>query len=387
MHDIAGLSPKSLRRVKLAGLVALCVAVLVVGSGIATRLNASKRAVAFANEQAIQTVTVVRPTYSTASGTLKLPGKLEAYYSAPIYARVSGYVHAWYTDIGAHVRKGQVLALIDTPELNQQLDQAKADLADAFAAQTLSQTTARRWTSLLALDAVSKQEAEEKTGDLAAKVALVTAAKANVDRMSDLKEFAHITAPFDGTITKRNIDIGMLVNAGVQSSTQALFTVSDMHKIRVYVSVPQSYSNDIGPGLTASMSVPEYPGRVFQANLDSTSDAISEQSNTLLVEFLADNASGALKPGEYAQVTIRLPASRNIERLPASALIFRAHGLQVATVQPDERIRLKSISIARDLGTQIEVNGGLNSRDEVVDNPPDSIETGDRVRIVAADGS
>jgi RND family efflux transporter MFP subunit len=372
---------------KLAGLIAAGAAGLIVVSGITTRLYADKEAETFSSQQAIQTVGVVTPSFENGSGTLDLPGKLEAFDSAPIYARVPGYVHAWYKDIGARVHKGDVLALIDTPELDQQIDQAKADLASAIAAKKLSQTTAERWNSLLALDAVSKQESEEKAGDLAAKTALANAASAEVDRLEALKTFARITAPFDGIVTNRSVDIGTLVNAGAQSTGAALFTVADEHQVRAYVSVPQTYSAQIKPGLTATMTVPEYPGRTFTATLDSTSDAISEQSDTLLVEFLADNPDGTLKPGEYAQVTLHLPHGGNILRLPASALIFRQAGLQVAAVLPNDHVEMKPITLARDLGPVVEVSGGLGPHDRIIDNPPDSIESGDKVHVKSSTAS
>jgi RND family efflux transporter MFP subunit len=385
MHDEPSpLSRRALLRLRIAGIVAACVAVIIVVSGIIARNLASDRTESFSAEQSIQTVAVVSPVAGVGGRALTLPGKLAAFYSAPIYARVPGYVHAWYKDIGAKVHKGDLLATIDTPELDQQIDQAKADLANAVAGLQLAQTTAQRWQSLLALDAVSKQESEEKTGDLAAKTALVNAAKADLNRLQALKAFARITAPFDGTVTNRTIDIGALVNAGAQSSGTPLFTVADVHQIRVYVSVPQNYSAEIRPGVTGSLKVPEFPGKVFPAVLDSSSGSISEQSDTLLVELLADNSSGVLKPGDYAQVALHVPSGGRDLRVPASALLFREQGLQVAIVLPDNRIRLKSITIARDLGTSVEIGSGLVASDRVVDNPPDSISNGDQVRIATA---
>ncbi len=330
-------------------------------------------------EQTIPTVTTVLASTSHNSNTLVLPGTLQAFYKAPIYARVPGYLRAWYKDIGAPVHKGEVLAVIDTPELDQQIEQAKADLQNAVAARDLSQSTAKRWTSLLTLDAVSKQESEEKTSDLQAKTALVAAAKANLDRLNDLKGFARIVAPFDGTVTNRSVDVGALVNAGSESNGTPLFTVADIHRIRVYVSVPQNYSAEIKPGVTAQLSLPEYPGSTFSATLDGSANAISEKSNALLVEFLADNPQGQLKPGGYAQVSIHVPTQQNVVTIPASALIFDQNGLQVATVGAGDRIRMKHIKIARDLGTEVEIDSGIDRRDRIVDNPPDSIAEGDHV--------
>lgn len=378
--DRSRLSPEFLRRLRIVGIVAACTAAVVVISGITTRLYASRTVANWTADQSIPSVNVAPPVLSNGAGALILPGKLAAFYNAPIYARVPGYLRIWYKDIGAQVRKGDVLGIIDTPELDQQIEQAKADLANAIAAQRLSQSTSKRWSSLLTLDAVSKQEAEEKSSDLAAKTALVAAARANLDRLNDLKSFARITAPFDGTVTNRSVDIGALINAGAESSGSPLFTVADVHRIRIYVSVPQNYSAEIRPGLAATLTLPEYPGRTFSATLDSTSNAIGEQSNALLAEFLADNADGALKPGDYAQVAIHLPQAKNLMSVPASALIFDRHGLQVATVLPNNRVAMKSITIARDLGTTVEVNAGLQPHDLVIDNPLDSIMDGDLVR-------
>jgi RND family efflux transporter MFP subunit len=383
--DSNPLSAGALRRLKLAGIVLAAVAAVIVVSGIVTRLQADRGVRKWTSAQAIQTVSVLSPSFSQSSKTLMLPATLDAFYDAPIYARVPGYLQTWYKDIGARVHKGDVLAVIETPELDQQIEQARGQLANALAGEKLSQTTAQRWTSLLALDAVSKQEEEEKTGDLAVKQAVVTAAEADLDRLQALKSFARITAPFDGTVTSRSVDIGALINAGAGSSGTPLFTVQDVHQMRVYVDVPQDYSAQIRSGLTATLTVPEYPGKVFPATLDSTSRAISDKSNTLLVELLANNPDGALKPGEYARVTLRLPSGGATLEVPASALVFRRRGLQVATVLANDRVLMKSVTIAVDLGTKVEIGTGLSRSDRVIDNPPDSISSGDLVRIAKPD--
>jgi membrane fusion protein, multidrug efflux system len=294
---------------------------------------------------------------------------------------VPGYVHAWYKDIGAHVKKDDVLALVDTPELDQQISQARADVGAARSAEKLSAVTAERWNSLLPLDAVSKQDAEEKTTDLASKTGATNAAQANLGRLMAMKQFARIVAPFDGVVTKRTIDVGALVSPGPASNDVPLFAVSDIHALRVYVSVPQSYSAQIVPGMQVTLTVPEYPGKSFPAKLVSTSNAISMQSSTLLVEFAVDNAAGLLKPGDYTEVSMMLPNGGARLRLPASALMFRAEGLRVATVNADNRIVMKPVSIETDLGIQVIVAAGLNLKDRVVDNPPDSLGNGDRVRV------
>jgi RND family efflux transporter MFP subunit len=294
-------------------------------------------------------------------------------------------VRKWYKDIGAKVHRGDVLAEIDTPELDQQIAQAKADDASAEAARDLSRSTAARWTNLVAVDAVSKQEAEEKTGDFAAKTALVNAAEANVDRLTTMKTFARITAPFDGEVTERTIDIGALVNAGSGAGASALFTIADTHKLRVYVRVPQNYSAQIRPPMTAQLMLPEYPAQTFPATLVSTSNAISDQSNTLLAEFEADNPDGKLKPGAYAQVSVKLPESTHVVSIPSSALLFRSDGLHVATLGSNNRVVLKTVTIGEDLGTDIEISSGLNANDRVIDSPPDSLVNGDTVRVADAD--
>jgi RND family efflux transporter MFP subunit len=366
---------------KRAAIIGSCILGVIVVIGTYARFSQASSVASWTRQDDIPTVALISPVASTKNQSLTFPGTLEAYYDANIYSRVPGYVHAWYKDIGAHVTKGEVLAAIDTPELDQQIAQARADLGNAQAAQKLSALTAQRWQNLLPLDAVSKQDAEEKQEDLESKSSAVRSAQANLDRLNALKGFAKIVAPFDGVVTKRTIDIGALVNAGSPSSpSEPLFTVSDIHVLRLYVNVPQDYSAEIVPGMSVTLSVPEYPGRKFPAHLDSTSNSISAQS-TLLVEFEADNAKGLLKPGDYAQVAIGLPGTGAMLRLPASALMFRATGLEVATLGKDNRIVMKPITIGTDLGTQVIVASGLSPQDRVVNNPPDSLDNADKVRV------
>jgi multidrug efflux system membrane fusion protein len=369
------------RNLRRAAIAASCVAAGIVGLGTYTRLVEASDLKNWTREAEIPTVALIAPTAGAKAQSLILPGTLEAFYDARIYARVPGYVQAWYKDIGARVKKGDLLASIETPELDQQIMQANADLSAAQAAQKLSDLTAKRWESLLPLDAVSKQDVEEKDEDLATKTGAVKAAKANLDRLQAMKDFARITAPFDGVVTRRNIDIGALVSAGPSSSGDPLFAVSDIHALRLYVNVPQTYSSQIVPGMTASLNVPEYPGKVFAAKLVSTANAISAGSSTLLVEFKADNRDGLLKPGDFAQVSMDAPQTTAMLRLPAEALTFRSAGLEVATVDKNDRVVMRRISIATDLGTQVVVGSGLSPTDRVVDNPPDSLANGDKVRI------
>ncbi|MBE7219165.1 MAG: efflux RND transporter periplasmic adaptor subunit [Caulobacteraceae bacterium] len=367
-------------RLKLVGIVAAIVAVLLVVWGLIARRGEVHQAQQWSDAQAIPTVAVVRPQQSQGGRQVTLPGDLAAFNAANIFARTSGYIRAWYDDIGAVVKPGQVLAVLDTPDLDQQVIQARADLASAEANRKLSQSTATRWVDLLKSDAVSKQETDEKTGDLAVKTALVKAAQANLDRLLALKGFARITAPFAGVVTARNANIGDLVTAGA-SGERPLFTVSDVHRIRTYVHVPQNQSADLKPGVQAKLHLPEYPNRTFPATLVSTSGAINDQSGALLVELDSDNPDGALKPGAYAQVEFDLPGSAQVMRLPSSALIFRQQGLQVATLDADDHVHLQHVTIRRDLGPQVEIDGGLAPNARVVDNPPDSLAEGELVRV------
>jgi RND family efflux transporter MFP subunit len=373
---------KPIRWLRPAAFVGVTLAAVTVGAGLLSRSVASQSLRSWTAAEAIPTVSIVHPATEAGRQTLVLPGQVQAFYNAPIHARVSGYLKAWYDDIGAHVRSGQVLALIDTPDLDQQLAQAKADLATAIANQKLAQTTAARWNGLLSQDAVSRQEAEEKNGDLEAKTAVVNAARANVDRLQALESFKRIVAPFDGVVTARTTDVGDLITVGA-ANDPGLFTVSDTHRLRIYVSVPQDFTAAVHAGQTVSLQVPEHPGRTFQATLVSTSDAIGAQSGALLTEAQIDNADGALKPGDYAQVTFSLPVAAGMLRLPANALQFRHQGMTVAVVGSDDRVRLKPVTIARDLGTAVEIATGLSAGDEVIDNPPDSLANGELVRIAA----
>jgi multidrug efflux system membrane fusion protein len=368
---------------KPAGLVAAGLAAVVVVTGLVSRGMASQSLQSWTDATAIPTVSVIRPDANLGAQNLVLPGQVQAFNTAIIRARVDGYLKDWRKDIGAKVAAGEVLAEIDTPELDQQLAQARADLATAQANQQLARTTAARWNGLLAQDAVSRQEAEEKNGDLAAKTALVTAAKANVDRLQALESFKHIIAPFAGLVTARNTDIGALINTG-NPNDPGLFTVADVRRLRIYVSVPQSESAQIHAGETVSLQVPDFPGRTFQATLVSTAGAIGAQSGALLVEAQLDNADGSLKPGDYAQVTFNLPAASGAMSLPASALMFRHEGMAIAVVGPDGRVTMKPVTVARDLGTRVDIATGLAPGDAVVDNPPDSLVSGERVRVAVA---
>jgi RND family efflux transporter MFP subunit len=373
------------RHLKTIGLAALCVAAGVVAFGVVGRVDANQNLKAWTDAQAIPTVKLITLSAETQPGALVLPGDVRAFYDAPIHARVSGYLKRWYTDIGTPVRAGQLLAEIDTPDLDQQLLQAEADLATAVANQHLAEITARRWAGLLAQDAVSRQDADDKNGDLASKTALVAAARANVERLQAFESFKRITAPFDGVVTSRSTDIGALISVGGPSDTP-LFTVTDERRLRIYVRVPQSDTAVVTPGLTATLTVPEHPGRVFAATLAASADAIAPQSGTLLVQLQLDNGAGLLKPGDYAQVRFSLPPDKGTIKTPSSALIFGDTGMSVAVVGSDGRVVIKPVTIARDLGSMVEVSAGLTPADRVIDNPPDSLRPGDTVKIAEATG-
>jgi len=370
---------KKIRRYALIGLlIALALGVWGEISRVLARAALSRETA----ETAIPTVATVTAQPSTVAEDLVLPGAVQAYIEAPIYARTSGYLKSWRTDIGTPVVKGQLLAEIDTPEVDQELSQAQADLATARANESLSKSTNVRWQGLLATESVSKQDADEKSGDAAAKKAAADSAAANVARLQELESFKRVTAPFSGIITARNTDIGALINAG-QNTGAELFRIADIHKLRVYVRVPQAFASVTQPGLAAELRFSEKPGKAFVAKTVRTSNALDPALRTLQVELELDNPGGEILPGAYVEVHFKLPASAAILRLPANTVLFRASGLQVATVDKQQRIKLKSIVQGRDFGSSIEVLSGLAPNEIVVLNPPDSITDGVQVRIVA----
>jgi multidrug efflux system membrane fusion protein len=374
------------RWVKPAGLVAVGLAAIVVIAGVVDRGVAGEDLKTTAAAAALPVVSLVAPAVDVSAEPLTLPADVEANDIATLHARVSGYIKAWNVDIGAHVKAGQVLAAIDTPELDQQLAQARAALATAQAKAAVAKTSADRWTRLLSKNAVSQQETDEKTGDYVEKSADVQAAKAAVDRLQALEAFKRVTSPFDGIVTARNAHVGALVAAG-SASDAGLFTVADVHRLRIYAHVPQAYSAELTPGMEATVTVPEYPGREFKARLASTSGAVGAQSGALLAELLIDNADQSLKPGDYAQAHFKVaPSSGAVLRLPASALMLRQNGLAVGVVDAQGRAHLRPIGIRRDLGTSVEVATGLSAADRVIANPPDSLEDGEKVRVTQPSG-
>jgi RND family efflux transporter MFP subunit len=369
-------------RLKLLGGACAVVAVIVVAIGLYSRFSADKGMKTWTHEQTIPTIGLAK-TEAGGDRALVLPGDVQAYYNAPIHARVSGYLKKWYVDIGTPVKAGQVLADIDTPDLDQQVLQARADLATAQANQQLSSTTADRWKGLVAADAVSKQEADEKFGDLAAKTSLVNSSKANLNRLLALESFKKITAPFAGVVTTRTTDIGQLIAAGTPTDP-ALFTVADQHKLRVYVRAPQNYSALIRSGQTVDLTLPEYPGQTFKATVANQAQSVGVGSGAELIELSLDNADGKIKSGDYAQVTFHLIAPQSTIRLASTALQYRHEGPVVAIVGPDSRVKIRQVVINRDLGSSVEIGAGLSPGDRVVDNPPESLVDGDLVRIAGA---
>ena len=365
---------------KRTGIIAAVAAIAVVGIGIGTRVHSQAQLAAWTHDQSTPTVNVIHAKPSAATTALTLPATLQALQSAPIYARTSGYMRKWFVDIGDTVGRGQLLAVIDAPEVDQQLAAARADLQTARANQQLAATTAARWQAMLGKDAVSKQETDEKVGDLAAKSAVANAARANVGRLQYQQGFTRLTAPFAGVVTSRSTDIGALVTAGSAASAP-LFTVSDVSKIRAFVKVPQAYSAQVHPGMEVQLSLPEYPGRTFKAVMTRSTDAVDTSSGTVLVELLADNGDRALKPGAYSQATFPIGGAGTAVELPASAMIIGKNGTQVAVLDAAGRVRLKTVTIGRDLGDRVQISAGLTPADQVIDNPPDSIQSGDKVQV------
>jgi RND family efflux transporter MFP subunit len=370
------------RKVRRYSLILLIVALILAVWGEVSRVLARSSLGKETAQAAVPTVITISPNRTVLGEELVLPGTVQAYIEAPIYARTSGYLKDWRSDIGTRVTRGQVLGEIETPEVDQQLSQAQADLATARANESLSNSTNARWKGLLATDSVSKQDADEKAGDAAAKKAAADSAGANVARLRELESFKRVVAPFDGVITARNTDIGALINAGQSAGTE-LFRIADTHKLRIYVQVPEAYAALTTPGLEAELHFAEQPRKVFAAKTVRTSNALDPTLRTLQVELELDNAKGEVFPGAYAEVHFKLPASAETLRLPANTVLFRAAGMQVATVDGQKRVKLKSIVVGRDFGNTLEILSGLESDAVVILNPPDSLTDGVLVRIAA----
>ncbi len=378
----AGATRRSLR---IAGVGAAVIAAGVVTLGLMTRETADAQLRDWTEKQAVPVVAVAVPNTRARTTTLELPGRLEAYSQAQIFARVSGYLKNWKADIGTPVKAGQVLAEIDAPDLDQQIMQAQADLTSAQANAVLAEATLGRGQYLIRSGAISKQDLDQRQADFSNRQGLVKSAQANLDRLRVLENYKQIAAPFDGLVTARATDIGALINAGAGGGPP-LFVVSETRKLRVYVNVPQNEVPNVRIGTKAKLSVPEYPGRTFGATVEASAQAVDIASGTTRMQLVVDNSMGELMTGAYATVQLEIGAAARAISVPATALIFDRNGLQVATVGPNDRVVLKAVSIARDFGKDVEIAAGLEANDRVIDSPPDGIEPGDRVRIASAAG-
>jgi membrane fusion protein (multidrug efflux system) len=374
-------SPGSHRKLRIFGLLAVAAAVLIVVTGIRAREDSDTKLREWTDKQAIPSVAVTLPDTKVLDAHLDLPGRLEAYYRAPIFARVSGYLKNWSADIGARVKTGQVIAEIEAPDLDQQLMQAKADLVSQQASAKLSAVTLERRKTLIPSNFVSMQEIDERTADLSNKNAAVNSSQANVDRLEALSSYKKITVPFDGIVTARNTDVGALISAG-GTQGPAMFVISDIKKLRVYVNVPQNYVPSIKIGAKAVITLPEYPNRTFLATVEASSQSVDVASGTTRMQLGLDNSSGELMPGGYANVRLALAGDSVPLHIPASALIFDQNGLRVATVGSDDKVLFKKVTIARDLGRNIELSSGLTPDDRVIVTPADGIANGDPVHVV-----
>jgi RND family efflux transporter MFP subunit len=378
-------TPK-LRRLLLVGIILLGSAGAIAAHGLITRAQSNENLVQWTNAHAVPTVALAKLEHGDANRTLTLPGNIQPYNKASLYARVSGYLKSWNKDIGAQVKAGEVLASIDAPDLDQQLAQGRATLASAKANHDIAAITANRNDTLLRKQIVAQQLADQTAADAAAKEAVLDANEANVRQLEAMQSFKQIVAPFDGVVTARNTDIGALINAGTTAG-QELFEVSDLHRVRIYVQVPQAFSADLRPGLKATFEMPQYPGQKFDATLVTMSNAMNAMSRSMLVQLQADNSDGKLFGGTYCQVEFQIPGDPNMVRIPATALIPVNRGVQVAVLGDSNKVVLKSIQLGRDFGDSVEATAGLDPQDQVIDSPPETLRSGDAVQLTAMTAS
>ncbi|MGA7841136.1 MAG: efflux RND transporter periplasmic adaptor subunit [Candidatus Acidiferrales bacterium] len=369
----------------LIAIIAALVIIAIVVAGVVPRVRAKNELKKETDVLAVPEVGVIQPKRGSPAQEIILPGNIQAFTDAPIYARTNGYLKVWYFDIGAHVKQGQLLAVIETPEVDQQLLQARADLNTAQANLNLSQITFNRFEGLKNTDSVAVQDVDNAAGDYAAKKATVASAQSNVNRLEDLQSFEKIYAPFDGVITARNTDVGQLIDAGSSGGVgRELFHVAAIRTLRVYINVPQQYSVAAKPGILADLTLAQFPGRKFQGKLVRTANAIDLSTRTLLVEVDVDNSTGELLPGAFTEVHLKIPTDIPSYILPVNTLIFRAQGLQVATVEAGdkvERAKLVSITLGRDFGATVEIVSGITDADRVIVSPPDSLVDGEEVKV------
>ncbi len=385
-HACAAAGSAATRAILL--LLMVLIVVVVVVWGVSSRRNADAQLSVETHELAIPTVAVIHPKLGAPQQEIVLPGNMQPFIDAPIYARTNGYLKSWAVDIGAHVKSGQLLAEIESPEVDQQLQQARADVATAQANLHLAEITAARYKDLLKTDSVAQQDVDNASGNYDARRTAVESAQSNVKRLEELQSFEKIYAPFDGVITARNTDIGALIDSGSSGGTaRELFHIAAVSRLRVYVNVPEIYSPHVKPGEHADLILTEFPGRKFAGTVVRDSGGIDTTTRTLLTEIDVNNPTGELKPGGYAEIHLALPTSVTTFTLPVNATIFKSAGMQVATVKDGNTIQLKSITPGRDFGSNIEVIAGIKGDESVVINPPDSLTDGEKVRVAEPDPS
>ena len=376
------IKPPSRRSLLTVAAAAVLLAAVVVGYGFINRAQSKQEVVDWTNTQAVPTVALAQPIPGSSSQTLTLPGNIQPFNRAAIFARVNGYVKTWDHDIGSPVKSGQALAAIDAPDLDQQLSQAKATLASVRANLQIASLTANRNNILLQKQIVAQQLADQTTADATAKEAVVDANEANVRQLEAMQSFKTLAAPFDGVVTARNVEIGQLISPG--GSGQPLFEVSDLHRVRIFVQVPQSFSAGLAPGMKATFEMPQYPGVQFDATLSHISKAMNASSHSMQVELQADNSAGKFFGGSYCNVHFEIPTDANLVKIPSTALVTGNQGTQVATLDSNNKVVLKAVQLGRDLGDSVEVIAGLSPSDRIINNPPETLAAGDTVRLAAA---
>jgi RND family efflux transporter MFP subunit len=369
------------RALRVAGTACVVLLVAILGYGFASRAAQSSRLRTLTEDQVAPTVAVALPSRRQNQTGTDLPGRLEAYIRAPIYARVPGYLKRWNYDIGSKVKAGAVLAEIDTPDLDEQLRQASADLSVAQANAKLAEVTATRWQSLAGTDAVAKQDVDQRTFTYDASMAQVRAAQANLDRLVAEQGFKRLVAPFDGVVTARETDIGALINVGASGGAE-LFVVSETGKLRAYVNVPQNVVPSVPSGTAATLRVPEHPNKIYHGTVEASARAVNPSSGTTLMQIIVDNSAGDLMPGDYASIHLQAVPATQALSVPSSAVIFDAKGVSIATVTGDSTVTLKPVSVGRDLDSVVELDSGLSATDRVIQNPPDGIANGDPVHVM-----
>src|SRR5258705_4237424 len=376
------IKPPSKRSLITAAAGAALLAGVVVGYGFGDRAQSKQEVVQWTSRQTIPTVAIAQIIPGSSHQTLTLPGNIQPFNKAAIFARVNGYVESWDHDIGSPVKAGQALATIDAPDLDQQLSQAKATLASVRANLQIASLTADRNNILLKSPIVAQQLADQTTADAVAKEAVVDANEANVRQLEAMQSFKTLAAPFDGVVTARNVEIGMLINSG--GSGQPLFEVSDLHRVRIYVQVPQSFTAGLTVGMKATFEMPQYPGARFEAMLSHISKSINQNSHAMQVELQADNAAGKFFGGSYCNVHFEIPTDANLVKVPSTALITGNQSTQIATLDSTDKVDLASVQLARDLGDSVEVVAGLSPTDRIINNPPETLAAGDAVRVAQA---